>query len=166
MMWAFQSFFGMFLDAMVGQVVHALGAAPPGGRPASPPHPPAPAALEAPPFVSTVEAAPQDTGLGGEDVKLVEYSIVSVRPCCERVLPGGAGEVMVRGSMTREGFTAWIIAHYPHRHEIPPDDKRYLRVHHSVLTRWPCERPGQGRRIAVLKGIRDAINDLPGEEAP
>lgn len=183
MMWAFQSFFGMFFDAMVGQVVHSLGAAQPvdrspwnggaerpglppepGGGPAArsiPPAPPSPATWE-PARASTVaEAALQADDLRGDDLKLVEYTIVSIRPCLERVLPGGSGELMVRGSTTREGLTAQIIADYPRRHEIPPEDKRYLRVYYRVLSRWPHKRPGQGRKINVLKGIRDAISDLP-----
>lgn len=190
-MWAFQSFFGMFFDAMVGQAVHRLGAAQPvdrspwnggaerpvppqpepggglreaGGGPAArsiPPAPPAPAAWEAAPSGAAAEAALQADDLRGDDLKLVEYTIVSIRPCRERVLPEGSGEIMVRGSTTREGLTAQIIADYPRRHEIPPEDKRYLRVHYRVLSRWPHKRPGQGRKINVLKGLRDAIRDLP-----
>jgi hypothetical protein len=173
MMWAFQSFFGMFFDAMVGQVVHSLGAAQPvdrspwnGGseRPGLPPPeplaPPVPAAWDPAPAAAAAEAAPQDHDLRGDDLKLVEYTIVSIRPCRERILPGGTGEIMVRGSTTREGLTAQIIADYPGRHDIPPDDRRHLRVHYRVLFRWPHKGPGQGRRINVLKGIRDAILDL------
>ncbi|HEX4963474.1 MAG TPA: hypothetical protein VF173_21780 [Thermoanaerobaculia bacterium] len=177
MTWMVQSFFGLVLDAAVGQVIHGLGVArPSGGAPwygpreqgAGPDHGgglPVAAAWEPPATGAVAEAVPQDTGLGGDEVKLVEYAIVSVRRGHERVLPGGSGEELVRGGMTHEGFTAWIIARYPRRQEIPPDDRRFLRVHFRVLTRWPCERPGQGRRIAVLKGIRDALRELPRRPA-
>jgi len=156
-MWAFQSFFGMFLDGMVGQVVHALSGAQPSG--AWGPPPPRPSV--APSETAASETAAHDMDLRSDEVKLVEYSIVSVRRGHERILPKGIGEVMVTGSMTREGFTAWIVACYPHLHEVPPEDRRYLRVYYRVLTRWPRGRPGRGRRLAVLEGIRDAIHDLP-----
>jgi hypothetical protein len=165
-----QSFVGMVFDATVGQMVHAASAAPPpvdvswSGPVGSYVGPDGLSGFD--PAVGTAgevrrEEVRQDSDLGTDDVKLVEYAIVSIRRDHERILPGGSGEEMVRGPMTREGFTAWIVACYPRWREVPAEDRRYLRVHYRVLGRWPLKRPGRGREDAALEGIRDAVLGLP-----
>ncbi len=164
---AIQSFAGMAFDAALGQMVHAAGSAlPPGGVLWSDPDP-RPAARETA-WDAPREEVRRDGELGTDDVKLVEHTIVCVRRGHERILPGGSGEEMVRGIMTRDGFVAWIVASYPRWHEVPPEDRRYLRVYYRVLDRWPSRRPGHGREREALEGIRDAIRDRrwPAGPAP
>lgn len=158
---ALQSFAGLVFDATVGQMVHAGSAAPPPGGVLfwSDTDPdPGPAARETA-WEAPREEVRRDDDLGTGDVKLVEHTIVCVRRGHERILAGGSGEEMVRGIMTRDGFVAWIVASYPRWHEVPPEDRRYLRVYYRVLDRWPSRRPGHGREREALEGIRDAIRD-------
>ena len=54
----------------------------------------------------------QEKNLNDDMVKLVAYSIVSIRRQDERVLNGGEGTVLIVEPMTEENFTAYIIGHY------------------------------------------------------
>jgi hypothetical protein len=185
MIWTLQVVLGRFFDGMVSQVVDALG----GGRRSSPwssprREPPSgrsavggsarsvsatpPAAIWKPVRdVAAVPAAtaPCDKDLRGDDVKLVSYNIISLQPCDEKILPGGSGEVLVTESMTAESFATWIVASYlqSEGHDIPHDEKKYLRVAYEVLTRWPREPKDccEDRELGVLEGIRDALRVLP-----
>jgi hypothetical protein len=201
MIWTLQSFLGQFFDAMVGQVVSVLGD---GSRPtpwrppqnSTPrrytPHdsntdtfssPPLPAweparAAAAPAERNRERAAPLDQDLGGDATKLVSYTIVSLRRCHERILPGGSGEVLVTLSMTRETFAIWIVACYlqaedcceddraamaqARRNEVPYDEKKYLRVSYEVLSRWPSEPKDccEDGKLGALEEIRDALHDV------
>jgi hypothetical protein len=134
MIWTLQTVFGQFFDAMVGQVVDALGSgtrpvnrsspwdgAPRSGdrgdRPSMPPMRDADGSAGATssfrPDPARQESGPgPDRFLDDDAVKLVKYAIVSLRRCHERILPGGGGLVLVTGKMTRQGFVAWIIARY------------------------------------------------------
>ncbi len=180
MIWMLQSFLGMFVDATVGQLVQTFGgtrrsdsgsgwwnasgggsgrpagSAPPAGGPARP-------ALAAPRQPPSSGAAEVDRDLGGDAVKLVQYTIVSIRRCEERILPGGQGEILVTGEMTAAAFTAWVVALYLQQpgHTIRHADKQYLRVWYQVLARWPrrCE-PCEDDKLDALRGIRDALDGL------
>lgn len=160
MMWALQSFFGTLIDATVGQMVHAFS----GPRPSPPPWDqgrpwePAPAPPEPP--------ARDDRDLQDGDLKLVRYTLVSLRRCEERILPGGTGEVMVQGGTTADSFAARIIAEYLQPDEgtgrgIPPGEERYLRVYWQVLARWPLKC--KSKKTDALKGIRDALREASRE---
>jgi hypothetical protein len=100
------------------------------------------------------------------EVKLVEYSIVSIKRCQERIIT--KGEVIYSDDMGDEAFSTWVIALYlqePDHEPIPHDEKKYLRVYHRVLESWP--RPdkdccGDDRQVDVLRGIERAIRDLTG----
>jgi len=197
---------GMFLDSMMSQMIHGLSAGwSPGGRslrpapreagaflPALRAAPAGPLALPAAPVLlpswepapvpplappgSASTAEPDSKDLLSDDVKLVQYTIVSVRPCEERVLPGGSGEVLVPTPMTVDNFAAWIIASYLHPDdgesspwtEILEAERRYLRVAYRILARWQrkelecCDE----RRVEVLMGIRNALRSLPPPSAP
>ena len=181
MIWTLQWLAGQLFDGMVGRMVNGLGA--PRPRRSGVGEPGAsvllPAAVWEP--RGGTEQAPvlKDKDLEGDDVKLVRYAIVSLRPCHERLLPEGSGEVLVALSMTGETFATWIIACYlqaedqpqeireaaarRRRNEIPHDEKRYLRVTYEVLTRWPSEPLDccETRELQALQGIRDAIRELP-----
>jgi len=182
MIWTLQWLAGQLFDGMVGRMVNGLGAprprrsgrGDPGSASALPP-----ATVWEPRGGTEQAAVLKDKDLEGDDVKLVRYAIVSLRPCHERLLPEGSGEVLVALSMTGETFATWIVACYlqaedrpeeeqdaaarRRRKEIPYDEKRYLRVTYEVLTRWPSEPLDccETRELRALQGIRDAIRELP-----
>lgn len=121
------------------------------------------------------------------EVKLVEYTIVSIKRCDERII--AKGQVIYSDDMSDEAFATWVIARYlqgedltvsdrragegddhearerrlRERH-IAPEEKRYLRVYHHVLESWP--RPDKDccddRQVDVLRGIERAIRDAFG----
>ena len=61
--------------------------------------------------------------LNDDMVKLVAYAIVSVRRGHERILEGGEGTLLVKGKMTAESFTSFIIGRYLQQ-EVSKDDKK------------------------------------------
>lgn len=120
-------------------------------------------------------------------VKLVEYTIVSIKPCEEKVFH--RGQVIYSDDMSDDAFATWIVARYfqgdddtdaghwdtgshkdededkkeerRKRREIPSADKRYLRVYHRVLESWA--RPDDwcnNRHLDVLRGIEKAIRGI------
>lgn len=108
--------------------------------------------------------------LQDDKVKLVAYTIVSVRRGAERVMPGvqSQGTLVVADSMTGEEFSAWMIARYlqsltPEERDAVRRDQRFLRVNYVVSRRWPRE-PLEFERdqLSVLSDVRDALG---GEDA-
>ncbi|MEK6279436.1 MAG: hypothetical protein AABN95_03705 [Acidobacteriota bacterium] len=154
--------------------------------------------------------------LNDDMVKLVAYSIVSVRRGRERILEGGEGTLVITGRMSGNTFTSYIIGRYLQTEvtndkddairevsaaldcylrktgeqpdvrrfaealknylgdalagkstvtsigkkyrQIPEEDRKYLRVHYVVSTRWPREpEKFEERQIAVLEEIGQAI---------
>ena len=100
-------------------------------------------------------------------VKLVQYTIVSIKRCDERILK--EGKVIESEEMSPEAFATWVVALYLQEPDVyvPHDDKKFLRVFHSVLESWP--RQGKDcctdREVDVLRGIEEAIRNLgPREE--
>jgi hypothetical protein len=102
-----------------------------------------------------------------DDVKLVAYTMVSVRRGAERVMPGsqGQGTLVVTDRMTGEQLSAWIIARYlqsltAEERDAVRRDQRYLRVHWVVSKRWPRE-PLEFERdqLSILSGVRDALGE-------
>ena len=95
--------------------------------------------------------------LDDEDVKLIPYTIVSIRPLHERAVDGGAGEEVVAEAMTEEAFLSMIIGKYLQSDDgrkLDPEDQKYLRVHFEVVHRWPREpRRFREQRIDILRGI-------------
>lgn len=147
MLWTLQSFLGTFVDATVGQMVHALGNSDT-ARPVPHWQPPA---HETP--------APDSRDLQDGSLKLVRYTLVSVRRGEERILPGGSGEILVQGATTPDGFAARIIAEYLESgRRIAKDEERYLRVSCQVLARWPLQC--KSRTTEGLEGIRDALREV------
>jgi len=106
-------------------------------------------------------------------VKLVAYTIVSLKRSEERVMDGGEGTEIVTDRMTGKAFVSWILAKYLQQevtvpcHKkpkqlrsdlIPPGELKYLQVYYVVSKRWP--RHGlafEHDQITVLKEIRDGI---------
>lgn len=127
---------------------------------------------------------PTDTDLSGEMLKLVRYQVLFVRRDCEHAF--AETEAMITESLDGEAFTAWKIAefmqslgrgeipiperwrnkNYPRQEcirdgkliDLPPEDRKYLRLKYEVLDRYPRQRFNhEKRQVRVLKQIRDAI---------
>lgn len=125
-----------------------------------------------------------DTDLSGEMLKLVRYQVLFVRRDCEHAF--AETEAMIAESLDGEAFTAWKIAefmqalgrgeipiperwrnkHYPPQEcirdgkliDLPPEDRKYLRLKYEVLDRYPRQSFNhEKRQVRVLKQIRDAI---------
>ena len=125
-----------------------------------------------------------------ETVKLVEYTIVSIKPCDERIIK--RGQVIYADDMEDDGFAAWVIARYlqgeddddrhEHRHEgrredhgegddreresrdsgprLSRSEKRYLRVYHRVLESW--RRPDDCCDNRQIDVLRDIERAIRG----
>ncbi len=128
-----------------------------------------------PPTTSTGGAAqkyglPSPYDLGDTQVKLVAYTLVSIRRDHERVLPQGSGTVMVTDSMTAEAFAAWRITEYLQSddyHQLEPADQlqegehKDLRVDFVVSRRWPRQdREYEKRKLETLRDIGEQIGQL------
>lgn len=104
--------------------------------------------------------------LSGQDVKLVHYQIVSTERDRERILENRYE--LVTDDLSDEAFATWVVAHYfqgPHR---PLEEKRkkYLRVCHHVLCRWPREALWfESRQLDELEQIARAIRERNSGEA-
>jgi hypothetical protein len=106
----------------------------------------------------------------GGMIKLIQYSIVSIKRCQEELLC--QGEIIERTDMSPEAFATWVVALYiqgdlPNCRPRPltRDDKRYLRVYHRVLEEWPRQKDDccdDNREVTALHEIRDAILDAIG----
>jgi hypothetical protein len=111
------------------------------------------------------------------DVKLVFYTIVSVKRGFEMILPGGQGGLIVVEKLTDEQFTAMIIARYfkskdykdykellekkndRGTHMFTEADVKYLRVQFVMAYKWPREPVEEDRREAeALERMRDIHN--------
>jgi Sugar-specific transcriptional regulator TrmB len=154
---------GYGVDAMVSRMVYAFagssaGSAADRGWPARREEPPA----APPPRREQREEREEQDDLQQPGVKLVRYALISLRRCAERILPDGSGEVLVTGRVSRENFAVGIVTWYLESHEIPHEDKKYLRVYHQVLDRWERQpfRCWEERELAALEGVRRAIVEL------
>ena len=106
--------------------------------------------------------------LEDETVKLVAYTIVSVKRGSERVMPAGRDQIIVTASLTREAFTAWMIGKYlqskayrdlKDEDKVRYEDRKYLRVYFVVSSRWPLEPLRfEERQLETLAEVRDAIS--------
>jgi hypothetical protein len=105
--------------------------------------------------------------LDDDMVKLVAYTIVSIKRDAERIMPKGSDSILVKENMSSETFTAWMIARYlqseayqqlPDREKLAQEDEKYLRVHYVVSRRWP-RQPLQfeERQVEVLRQIHQVI---------
>ena len=81
-----------------------------------------------------------DTDLSGKDLKIVEYTIVTVNPNIqddnERILQG-TRTIATSDDMNDTDFTAWVIALFIQKHpdRVRHQDKQYLRVCYCVQCR-------------------------------
>lgn len=122
--------------------------------------------------------------LDDEMVKLVAYTIVSIKRDEEKVMEGeqSEGSIVVTDRMSGEAFAAWMIANYmqaelatiDQKRKNAPDDKekraieeqlkelekerKYLRVYFVVSTRWPREpKKFEEREVEVLREIKEKL---------
>jgi len=105
--------------------------------------------------------------LSDDMVKLVAYTIVSVKRDEERPLPKGRDQIIITSNLSGEAFTSFIIAKYfqsqdykdlNESEKVKEEDRKYLRVHYVVSRRWPREPLRfEERQIEALSDIRDAI---------
>jgi hypothetical protein len=105
--------------------------------------------------------------LDDDMVKLVAYTIVSVRRDEEQVMPGefARDQIIVLDRMTEEQVVALIIARYTSSQEyqdFTPEFKeahaKYLRVYYVVTRRWPREPlRAEEREIKILQEISSRI---------
>jgi hypothetical protein len=113
------------------------------------------------------------TSLADDTVKLVAYTIVSLKRDKERILEGGKDSVIVTDNLTNEAFTSSVLAKYLQqtvpdpensarkvlRSQVYAHELKYLRVYYVVSHRWPREpMKFEEREIDVLKGIRNHLS--------
>ena len=112
--------------------------------------------------------------LNDDMVKLVSYTIVSIKRDAERLMPGGTDSLLVTDNMSGETFAAWMIARYlqsddykklledsrkklvKEKERFLEEDEKYLRIDYVVRRRW-LRQPLQfeERQVEVLRQIRD-----------
>jgi hypothetical protein len=105
------------------------------------------------------------TRLDDEMVKLVAYTIVSLRRGHEHIMAGGKDQILVLEKLTEEQFVARLIAQYTSSSnflDLPEAereaDQKYLRVYYVVSRRWPREpKKFEERQIKVLGEIKDRL---------
>lgn len=124
-------------------------------------------------MVNEVKQATPITSLEDDMVKLVAYTIVSLKRGQERIMDGGEGSVIVTDNMTGKAFTSWILAKYLQEKVevpcdpagekqradlIPSEDLKYLRVYYVVSNRWPRENlEFEQKQVERLKQIRNEL---------
>ena len=110
--------------------------------------------------------------LDDDSVKLIAYTIVSLKPDSERIMDGGQKSVVVTERMTKETFVSQILAAYlqepvmdlktpkmvPRSKLIDPAELKYFRVYFVVSNRWPREpRRFQERKVEAVKRIGNEL---------
>lgn len=127
------------------------------------------------------EGESMDTNLSDDMIKLVRFTIVSIKRDDEHVLGEGKGpddedypslpryriargEKIVTENMTDDSFSAWVISEYfqkDHCEPVEAEDKKYLRVYHEVLKRWAKQdRKFEKNQLGYLAGIEDQLKKI------
>jgi hypothetical protein len=115
-----------------------------------------------------------DTDLSGTDLKIIEYTIVSVDPDIqydeERILQS-MRTVATTEDMTENGFIAWVIAMYfqqPEHRRLGEGEnwKQYLRVCYCVQCRVPMPAADccqdQANALRDINRTLRRIGGIPG----
>jgi hypothetical protein len=117
------------------------------------------------------------TDLTDDNVKLVAYTIVSLKRDKERIMEGGKDSMIVIDNLTDEAFVGSILAKYLQqsvpdpanpgktilRSQLYKKELKYLRVYYVVSHRWPREPiKFEEREIDVLQGIRNNLSTAQG----
>ncbi len=103
-----------------------------------------------------------DRNLSGDDLKVVEYSILSVKPEMkdEKRIYTGPKLVSFSDDMTPEDFVTWVVAMYVQKHpeKVHHKDKKYLRVCWRVLCRFAIDDPDyEANQAKSLQEISDTL---------
>ena len=103
------------------------------------------------------------SSLSDDKVKLVAYTIVSLKRDKERIMPKGSGQILVTENMNGKTFASWMIARYLQSkdyQDLKPSEKmskgdeKYLRVDYVVRRRWPRQPLRfEERQVEVLSEI-------------
>lgn len=124
---------------------------------------PAGALPASPPVVETREAPMsyenRDTDLSGDDLKVVEYTIVTVQSDLkdeQRVLTSSPLLIAVSDDMRPEDFATWVVSKWlqEENHPIEHDKKRYLRVCYRVMCRL---KVSEEKEVDVLRDIQRTL---------
>jgi hypothetical protein len=107
------------------------------------------------------------SSLNDDMVKLVSYTIVSLKRDAERIMPGGSGSILVTDNMSGEAFASWMIARYLQSDDyekleegkkLAKDDEKYLRIDYVVSRRWPRQPLRfEERQVEVLRQISKGL---------
>jgi len=101
-----------------------------------------------------------DTNLSDDMVKLVRYSVISIKRDEEKPLLVGKEKVF-DDNLDGEAFTTWVTSEVANAHGLSAEDRKYLRVSYEVLGRWPKQdRKYERRQLQKLEGIQKAIENL------
>ncbi len=101
-----------------------------------------------------------DTNLSDDMVKLVRYSVVSIKRDEEKSLLVGKEKVF-DDNLDGEAFTTWVTSEVASAHGLSAEDRKYLRVSYEVLGRWPKQdRKYERSQLQKLEGIQRAIENL------
>lgn len=103
----------------------------------------------------------RDTDLSGDDLKVVEYTIVNVQSDMkdeDRVLTATPLLISVSDDMRPEDFATWVVAKWlqDEDHPIEHDKKRYLRVCYRVMCRL---KVSEEKEVDVLRDIQRTLAD-------
>lgn len=111
-----------------------------------------------------------DRDLSGSDLKVVQYTIVSVDPYINdaRRIVYGPATIATSDDMTETDFTAWVIALYcqghgpkgEERHHLTPEEKQYLRVCYCVDCRLTVpEADYDKQQVDALRDINRTLKE-------
>jgi hypothetical protein len=158
------------IDAMIGGGAQTPGQTPgsptPGQTPGSPSSPTSEsitsvtdgAVQDSAETTPKEEIKMSDNSLSNDDVKVVEYYILTIKPDHEHILTGHFPEVKVfTDNMTGADFASWVIADYfqrPNHEPMLPGDKKYLRVCYDVVCTFKAEEANYDKEeVQVLREI-------------
>ena len=118
------------------------------------------------------ERATSLSSLNDDMVKLIAYTIVSLKRNEERIMPGGTDQILVTDNMSGETFASWMIARYLQSEDykkldpskkLSKEDEKYLRLDYVVRRRWPRQPLRfEERQVELLRQIGGAIADGGG----
>ena len=114
--------------------------------------------------------------LNDDMVKLISYTIVSIKRDAERIMPGGSDSILVMDNMSSDAFTSWLLARYlqstdykkllednkrkttKEAEKFQEEDAKYLRIDYVVRHRWPRQpKDFEERQVEVLRQIGQVL---------
>lgn len=97
-----------------------------------------------------------DCGIDSCDIKLFQYSIVTIKRGEERILE--YGQKLVLDPMTECEFDAWVILDFAAHHPVASADRQYLRVWSQLLKVWEKQPLHYAQKqLAVLQEISNKL---------